>query len=75
MKEGWWMPLRSRKHHYFVDGRALCGGWIFPNYDDMTPDTGNEKPQKDDCTICFKKLLKRRKTLSSSALESKEILK
>ena len=60
-KEGWWMPYKSNRYHYFVDGRSLCNSWIFPNYNDMTPDTGNVEPQKTDCKQCFKKLLKRRK--------------
>ena len=24
---GWYLPARARKHHYFDDGRALCGRW------------------------------------------------
>jgi len=58
--EGWWMPARSNRYHYFVDGRALCGGWIFPDYNNMSPDTGNVEPQKTDCKACFRKLLKHR---------------
>jgi len=54
------MPWQSRKYHYFVEGRALCGGWMFPNYEDMTRDTGETEKRKDDCAACFKKLVKLR---------------
>lgn len=60
LKEGWWMPYRATSYHYFVEGRALCNGWMFPNYCEMSGDTGNKEPQKDDCRECFNKLLKRR---------------
>ena len=60
-QEGWWGPAQSRNYHYFVDGRALCSGWIFPSYPDMQPDTGNTEHKQGDCKACFKKLLKRRK--------------
>ena len=60
IKEGWWMPGQSRKFHYFVEGRALCGGWIFPDYNSLTPDTGNTVKLTDDCAGCFKKLVKLR---------------
>ena len=65
IKEGWWKPYQSRKFHYFVEGRALCNGWIFPNYDEIEPDTGNMEKGPDDCTACFKKLLKLRASRSS----------
>lgn len=29
MTEGWGFPQRSRKAHYFVNGRSLCGKWTF----------------------------------------------
>ena len=64
-KEGWWMPGQSRRFHYFVDGMALCHGWMFPNYNDMSPDTGNEKKGPDDCAACFKKLVKLRASRAS----------
>jgi hypothetical protein len=60
LKEGWWMPFRSRRYHYFVEGRALCGGWVFPNYSELSVDTGNSVPQSEDCVSCFRKLVKRR---------------
>ena len=60
LKEGWWMPGRAKKHHYFVEGRSLCGGWAFPHYPSLTVDTGNTEPLEDDCKACFKKLVKRR---------------
>ena len=60
LKEGWWMPFSSKRYHYFVEGRSLCRGWGFPNYDNIDKDTGNLEPQKTDCKQCFRKLLKHR---------------
>ncbi len=72
IKEGWWMPARSRRYHYFVEGRALCGGWMFPDYNDMTEDTGNEEPLKEDCKACFRKLIKRRVHLSTQTMRDEK---
>jgi len=61
LEEGWWKPSQSRKYHYFVEGRSLCGSWGFPNYDELAEDiTTITAPQSDDCVVCFRKLLKRR---------------
>ncbi len=61
-REGWWKPARSIRHHYFVEGRALCKGWMFPNYDELEPDTGNTMAGPDDCAQCFRGLVKLRKS-------------
>jgi hypothetical protein len=64
LREGWWMPFRSRKYHYFVKGRSLCGGWGFPDHSALEPDTGNMEKGPDDCAACFKKLVKLRASRS-----------
>lgn len=53
--EGWGWPLNSRKAHYFVEGRSLCGGWMF--FGQPTPNQAPGSP--DDCKACVKKLAKR----------------
>ena len=60
-REGW--DWAGRGYHFFVEGRSLCGNWGFPNYSNMTSDTGNSEPQREDCKSCFRKLLKRREKL------------
>ena len=68
LREGWLMPARSRKYHYFVEGRSLCNGWIFPDYNNLLPDTGNTERGPDDCAECFKKLVKLRASRASDSL-------
>ena len=46
--EGW--DWSGRGYHYYVDGRSLCRNWGFPNYSNMTADTGNGEPQREDCS-------------------------
>ena len=50
---GWGWPMLSKKAHYFVDDRSLCGKWLFSGYD-----VGDHigKPGPDDCKACWKKL-------------------
>lgn len=66
-QEGW--DSAGKLFHYFVDGHSLCGNYVFPNYTDMTPDTGNTEQHKGDCKQCFKKLLARRKKLGVNKIE------
>ncbi len=54
-KEGWGFPLNSRKAHYFVDSRSLCGKWMF--FGNL--EQGNDE-SPDNCTACKKALHKRR---------------
>jgi len=68
-KEGWWRPGSSRKFHYFVDGRSLCSGWGFPDYNNLDADTGNKEPGGEDCAACFRKLAKRRQELKVEKIE------
>ena len=53
--EGWGWPMLSRKEHYFVDGTALCGKWMFTGT--LSPLVGERTP--DDCAECFRRLAKR----------------
>jgi hypothetical protein len=57
-KEGWGPPSQSRKWHYFISGRSLCGkfGW----FDKDPLDTGNDN-SPDNCAACKKKLAKLKK--------------
>lgn len=46
--EGWGWPIKATKPHFFVDGRSLCGRWLF---------TGNVEPGParvgmQDCKAC-----------------------
>lgn len=54
--EGWGKPQISRKFHYFVNRRSLCGRYMF--WGDLQADTGEASP--DDCKSCRKKLDKRK---------------
>ena len=56
--EGWGFPLLSRKAHYFMRGRSLCGKWGF--FGEVEP--GNDD-SPDNCAECKKKLQKRNKKL------------
>lgn len=50
----------DRVYHYYVDSISLCRSVSF-YFREVTPDTGNTEPQKEDCKRCFKKLVERRK--------------
>lgn len=51
---GWAMPPPSRRFHYFVDGRSLCGHWMYLGAceNDMGVSDG------EDCKACTRKALK-----------------
>jgi len=52
---GWGFPRLSKKAHYFVDGRSLCGKWLFTG--DLE-DSNDDSP--DNCTACKKAVRKLR---------------
>jgi len=54
--EGWAMPGNTKKYHYFVDKRSLCGSWMFLG--ELQADDGKEGP--NDCKTCRRKLEKRK---------------
>lgn len=60
LKEGWYQPENATRHHYYVDGRSLCGDWLF--HEVLSKDMGNETVFKEDCKACFRKVVKRRET-------------
>ncbi|RLI41370.1 hypothetical protein DRO59_07110 [Candidatus Bathyarchaeota archaeon] len=62
VKEGWGFPLNSRKAHYFVNGRSLCGKWLF--FGEL--EQGNDG-SPDNCAVCKKLLQKRKRRLSGNA--------
>lgn len=49
MARGWQRPHGSRKWHYFVDGRSLCGKWVWFSPERLVNDI-NTGP--DDCKAC-----------------------
>jgi len=57
MNEGWGWLINSRKWHYFVGGRSLCGRWLAPWLKEL--EQGNDN-SPDNCAEC-KRRLKRRK--------------
>lgn len=67
--EGWLRPSASRKFHYYVDGRSLCRSWGFPDETQLEADTGNKEKGKEDCTVCFHKLVDRRTKLGVDKID------
>lgn len=54
---GWGWPESSRKAHYFVDGRSLCGKWLFSG---LPVKNQSDPSSPDDCKVCREKLAQRR---------------
>jgi len=53
VKEGWAIPLRANKPHYFRGGRSLCNRWMF--FGDIYADEQIATKQlPDDCKGCWK---------------------
>jgi hypothetical protein len=50
---GWGWPGLSKKSHYFIEGRSLCGKWIF-----MGALTTVDFKSPDDCADCRRRLTK-----------------
>jgi len=70
-RKGWGFPLNSKRAHYFVDGRSLCGKWMFfGDLEDFNDDSS------DNCTACKKALKKLReqekKPMLKDVVEFKE---
>lgn len=52
-KGGWGSPALAKKFHWFVDGRSLCGNWMFKcGYSDRGV------ANHECCKACAKKLTK-----------------
>ena len=58
-EEGWGFPSNSRKAHYFVGVRSLCGRWLFFG----SLELGNDD-SPDNCLACRRKLKKRRRLIA-----------
>lgn len=59
-KEGWTWLQNSRKWHYFVDKKSLCGRFGLWKDDDL--EQGNDD-SADNCAACKKKLAKRQEAV------------
>lgn len=55
--EGWWWPVNSRKAHYMVAGRSLCGQWLVLGRPELEQNNDNSP---DNCRACVKRLTTRR---------------
>ena len=55
MAGGWGWPSNSKKAHYVVEGRSLCGKWLYLGQLEQ----GNDG-SPDNCTACKKALEKRK---------------
>lgn len=55
--EGWGWPRASRKAHYFVGSRSLCGRWAFVG--SLTQPKEQSVGGPDDCRKCSRLLEKR----------------
>lgn len=56
--EGWGLPSQSRKWHYFVDTRSLCGKWGFFQ---GGLEQGNDN-SPSNCAKCKQRLRQRNST-------------
>lgn len=58
-REGWVAMLNTRKWHYIVDTKSLCGGWMYLG---SRFEQGNDD-SPDNCKKCVHKLKVRQVTL------------
>ena len=56
-KEGWTWLTNSKKWHYFIDGRSLCGRFMVLGRPELEQGNNNSS---DNCKACVKKLEKRK---------------
>ena len=54
--EGWDYLQNTRKWHYFVNGRSLCGKWLGLGLRNLVLGNGNSP---DNCAKCVKRLKKK----------------
>jgi len=59
--QGWAMPFESRRFHFFVDGRSLCGRWgsFLMAPEAFMPDAPNVDSDRD-CKACARRVATRR---------------
>jgi len=65
-REGWTWLRNSRKWHYFVDNRSLCGRWMLFTAPGL--EQGNDN-SSDNCAMCQKKLIARKKSMPKELLD------
>lgn len=53
--QGWSWLINSKKDHYFVGGRSLCGKWLRFSNSDLSGTSENK------CSLCAKREESRRK--------------
>lgn len=58
LNNGWAMPGRSTKYHYFVDGISLCGKWMYVGQTEQDSASGR---RSDDCHGCWAKRQRRKR--------------
>jgi hypothetical protein len=56
MNEGWGWLMNSRKWHYFVEKKSLCGKWAIFKDDDLEQ---GDDGSPDNCVACKRKLKSR----------------
>lgn len=56
-EEGWTWLVNSRKWHYFINGRSLCGKFLLLVVPEL--EQGNDD-SPDNCVICRRELEKRK---------------
>jgi len=66
-REGWGWIRDTRKWHYFVDGRSLCGKWMGLGLGEL--EQGNDD-SPDNCVACKKALSKRKAKQAWEKLKS-----
>lgn len=52
-KQGWWLPMNSKKAHYIMSNRSLCGKWGYLGSGESLED--NNHDSRDNCADCRKK--------------------
>jgi len=50
---GWAWPERSRKAHFFREGRSICRRWLYVGILTRNQNRGNA-PGPDDCVVCWR---------------------
>lgn len=72
IEEGWWFPANSRKAHYMVGTRSLCGRWS--TFGKPTPgmyEQGHDELQVN-CAECRRRLAKSKAAKLDAAEDTKE---
>ena len=65
--EGWWRQIHMKLHHYFRNGKSLCGKHGMPTSGYDFPDTVPAHGER--CERCFCSRLRERRELIPAASE------